>query len=233
MPLSPEQLKTKKFWDKHPKLITREIRDIIHGYMLSDGSIEPGGALQVMQSLAQEKWVQWMYEELKTLRTSTRAISHNTITDDRTGKETYSVRFNTRSFLKGFRSMWYVPDLIRSTKTGQKNFRKVLPKSINAILCPNVLTLWYAGDGSKIRGSLGAKIEATAFTAEERLILQSVLLRKLQLDVKINKAGTSKSGTDQYTLNFNAATYLEFRKCTSKFDLIQRLFPYKLHPIHE
>lgn len=230
MSLSPEQLKTQRFWKKRPKLITRELRDIIHGCIISDGSVTPQGSLRVRQSTKQRKWVEWMYQELRTLCTDS-GIQDKVMTDTRTQTKTPFSRFYTRALLKGFRSMWYVPDPKKSTQTGDNNFRKVLPKGIRGILCPTVLTLWFAGDGTKIIGRRGAKYEVTNFTVEERLLLQSLLKEKFGLDTCINKAGKSKTGTAQYTLNFNRDTYLKFREYTAKFGLIQSLFPYKLHPI--
>lgn len=222
-----EQIRIRAFWKKHPKLITKEIRDIIHGYMLGDGTMTVRGGVQVMQCLAQLKWVQWMYDRLRVLRSETPINANQKIVDPRTKKTTYSCRFTTLpGFTKGFRHMWYKPDPTQNGKC-----LKSLPKSIKAIMNPTVLTLWYAGDGTKIIGSKGAKIEVTGFTIQERIDLKSTLEQKLGLEVKLNKAGTAGSGKEQYTLNFNADTYQEFRECTNKYDLIQTLFPDKLHPM--
>ena len=224
MALSKQQLKIRNFWKKRPKLITREIRDIIHGYIMSDGYLNEQGTLQLRQCLDQSKFFDWLYEKLKTIRTET-PIHTSKNPDKRTEAVTYSRGFSTRALLKGFHSMWYKPN----PNPGKPRFIKKLPNSIKAIMSPTVLTLWFAGDGTKIKESRGAKIEVTSFTVEERLKLQSLLDEKLQLPVEVNKAGTADSGTPQWTINFNAPSYTRFRELITQIDLIENVFPNKLH----
>lgn len=54
------QLKIKKKWTQSNIKISRTLRDIIHGYIMSDGYINRDGALQVDQSKKQEKFVEWI-----------------------------------------------------------------------------------------------------------------------------------------------------------------------------
>lgn len=205
--------------------ITKLVRDIIHGYIMSDGYIKPSGALQVQQSLAQEKFVDWLYEKLKFLCTET-GPSVVTITDKRSSKQTFSKRFYTRALLCGFESMWYT----LGASEGEKR-RKRLPKSIAAFFTPTFITLWYAGDGTKEIGSKGVKFEVTAFTPEERLVLQGLFKSKFGIEAKINKAGKSTTKTQQWVLSIGAKDYEKFHAIVTEIDLIRTLFPYKLHKL--
>jgi hypothetical protein len=118
--------------------------------------------------------------------------------------------------------MWY-----KTSTDGKTAYKKQLPKSLDCFFNSTVLTLWFAGDGTKTVGSRGAKIEATAFTPDERLRLQKLFKKKFDISVVINKAGTSNSNTQQWTLNINASEYSKFRDLITKMDLIPNLFPNK------
>ena len=206
--------------------ISKELRDIIHGYLASDGYLKPAGALTVDQSKAQEKFAEWLYEKLKPLRTDT-PISQVTRIHPKTGKNTYSCRFNTQTLLKGFRAMWYPPYI---DKNGTITLKKQLPKSLDCFFNATFLTLWFAGDGTKLGDSRGAKIEATAFTEAERLRLKVLFKKKFDIDVSINRAGKTEKGKIQWTINILSADYDKFRALITQMDLIPNLFPNKLCP---
>lgn len=206
--------------------ISKELRDIIHGYIMSDGYVKSNGILSVDQSKKQEKFVEWLYEKLKDLRTDTE-IQTVVRVHPTTKKESCSRRFSTKSCLVGFHKMWYKPYI---NKEGKKRFQKILPKRIDGFFTPTFLTLWFAGDGAKIQGSVGAKLEATAFTADERRTLKALFKKKFNIKVQINKAGESKKGTEQWTININSPEYQKFRSLITEMDLIESCFPHKLHP---
>ena len=65
-----KQLKIKKQWKKANIKITKKLRDIIHGYVMSNGYINKNGILQVEQSKKQEKFVLWLYHQLKLIVSS-------------------------------------------------------------------------------------------------------------------------------------------------------------------
>jgi hypothetical protein len=198
--------------------ISRELRDIIHGYIMSDGYVNPEGCMTVEQCKAQHKFVEWLYEKLESLRT-THSISNVERKDKRTNKVTYSSRFNTRRFLHGFRSMWYSQP------------QKTLPKNISGFFSPECISVWFAGDGTKISGRqrLGAKFEVTAFTPLDRERLKELFKAKYNIAATICRAGVSKKGNTQWTLNINSEDYPKFKALITKIDLIPQLFPYKLH----
>jgi hypothetical protein len=221
------QLKIKNKWEKVNIKISKQLRDIIHGYIMSDGYVSLGGSLQIDQSEKQEKFVKWLYTQLEPLRTKT-PICKKIRFDLRTNTKTYSNSFNTRSLLKGFRHMWYKPYI---DQTGQLKYLKTLPKSINCFFNSVFITLWFAGDGTKMINQRGAKLEVTAFSPEERKKLQFLFKQKFNLLAQINRAGKTKNGTEQWTLSINADQYDKFRDIITKIDLIPTLFPYKLHSV--
>jgi hypothetical protein len=220
-----QQLKRYKKIQLHGVPISREMRDIIHGYVMSDGYLSPQGILQVDQSLAQEKFVEWMYEKLKPICTEY-GPQEVRRPDSRVSKGyTSSKRFNTRTLLEGFAYMWYKEVLdIKGTKR-----RKVLPKSIACFFSKTFITLWFAGDGTKETHYRGAKIEVTAFTPEERLLLQRLFKSKYNISTKINKAGESTADRQQWVLQIPAAEYDKFYNIITEIDLLPTLFPHKLH----
>lgn len=221
-------------WRRKNVKITREMRDIINGYIISEGYVRDTGVLTIDQSIAQEKFVEWMFQYLSPLRaqsTADKAITTLTRVDRRTGNITRSKRFNTRAVCKGFHNMWYKSE-IRTNNQGilAKTYTKKLPNNMSGFFTPTFLAVWFAGDGTKIIGSVGAKYEVTAFSPSDRLKLKDLFWTKYQIDAKINRAGVSASGTEQWTLNINADDYPKFRSLITEIPLIETLFPHKLHP---
>lgn len=221
------QLKIKRKWKKCNIKISKNLRDIIHGYIMSDGYVSPTGWLQVEQSKKQQKFVEWLFHQLQPL-TKDANIYEKTRIDKRNGTKTYSKRFFTKSLLNGFRNMWYTA---YTGNEGKLQYRKSLPKSIHCFFNPIFITLWFAGDGTKMRNQRGAKLEVTDFTAQERNQLKQLFKTKFNISVTINRAGISKKGTEQWTLSINSIEYDKFRDLITKIDLIPTLFPYKLHSV--
>lgn len=229
MKLKEDQVKRGEKWINHRESgikLSRKTRDIIHGYIMSDGYVSKEGSLQIDQSDKQASFTEWLYEKLALLRTKT-PIKTKSRPDPRTGKTTYSKSFNTRRLCQGFRSMWYET---KTTDDGKIEYKKVLPKSMDCFFNAIFVTLWFAGDGTKMTDQRGAKLEVTCFTPDERKRLQYLFKKKFDIDVLINKAGVSKTGTSQWTISINSKEYDKFRALiTSELDLIERLFAYKLH----
>lgn len=230
MKLSKKQIIIQKKWDKLGIQIDRELRDIIHGYIMSNGQVTPNGSIRVDQSTKQRLFVKWLYEKLQKLRTNT-PIQNRIYIDKRYGKKSYSMQFQTRSIGKGFRNMWYKPFANCSNckfDLKSKIYRKCLPSSIDCFFSIPFVTLWFAGDGTKMIGQRGAKFEVTGFTPEERLKLKQLFKTKFNINAKILRAGQSKTGTSQWTLSICAPEYDKFRTLITQMDLIPQIFPYKL-----
>lgn len=220
-----KQLKIKEKMEINDVRISRELRDIIHGYIMSDGYITTTSSLQVENGIDQEKFVRWMYEKLKPLCTAKGPTEVQRF-DKRTNQTYRSIRFYTRSLLCGFNSMWYK---VETDANGKKVRRKCLPKNIAGFFNSTFVTLWFAGDGTKETQYRAAKIEVTSFTPKERILLQNLFKKKFDITTNINKAGVSKTGTQQWVLQIPASEYDKFRDLITKIDLIPALFPHKLH----
>lgn len=228
------QKRIQKKWKKANVKISKELRDIIHGYVVSDGYVKKEGNLQVTHGPQQAKFVEWMYNKLKDFR-SDAPISDVSYDDKRfKGKKTVSKRFYSNRLLIGFRNMWYKPLVDQNgqpilNSKGQPTYRKALPKSFNAFFTPTTIALWYASDGTRVPDALGARIEVTSLTPDERLRVKNLFKTKFDIDVSITKAGVSTAGTPQFNISINAKNYPKFHAIITQLDLIPTLFPYKLH----
>lgn len=228
--LTKEQEKFMTAWNKKNIKISREVRDIIHGYIMSDGYVKPLGSLTVDQSRKQRKFVEWLHSKLEPLcvnQPGSSNIKDVTRTDERSQKQTYSSRFSTRNVLKGFHKMWYKPC---TQKDGKPGFKKQLPKSIHCFFNSTFLAVWFAGDGTKMKNSVGAKYEVTAFEQHERERLKELFQHQFGIKAVINRAGRSGTGTEQWAISINSPEYPKFKALITQIDLIEKLFSYKLHP---
>lgn len=218
------QLKTKRNWEKSGIKISKELRDILHGYIMSDGYLRLG-TLTIDQSVKQKRFVTWLYNKFELIRTPA-SIHQVRRVHSQTQVESLSLRFDTRAVLKGFNQMWYKPFV---DKNGVRKYKKQLPKNIHCFFNERFISLWYAGDGTKVIGSVGAKFEVTRFTVEERLKLQKLFFTHFAIKTTIISSGTSKKGNPQWALKIGAEDYPIFRDLIMKFDLIPTVFPHKLH----
>lgn len=223
--MKQKQLKSKKKWDKSGITISKRLRNIIHGYIMSDGYVTKNGILYVEQSKKQEKFVFWLYTKLELIK-SPSGIKEYTRIHPKTKKKSYSLRFFTKNLLNGFHNMWYSPYI---DKKGFIRYKKKLPSNINGFFDETFISIWYAGDGTKIIGSKGAKFEVTVFTVEERIKLKNLFFNKFNIKAVIIKSGISKKGNTQWALKIPASEYSKFRDLITQIDLIPTIFPYKLH----
>ena len=217
--------KIKKKCKKSEIKISKELRNIIHGYVMSYGYINQKGILQVEQSKKQEKFLLWLYSKLELIRSSS-GIKEQIRIHPKTKKKYYSLRFFTKAVLKGFHNMWYKP---YKDNSGIVRYKKTLPNNIKCFFNEEFISVWFAGDGTKIIGSLGSKFEVTSFSVEERLKLKNLFLTKFGIKTIIIKSGISKKGNIQWALKIPSNEYYKFRNLITKSYLIPSIFPHKLH----
>lgn len=216
------QIKIKKKWEKLDIQISKDLRDTIHGYMMSEGYIKPKlGVLQVEQGKKQKSYIQWLYQKMAIIRTSYPIQEVNRTRGNTTTK---SLRFYTRNCLHGFRHMWYEENPCEKGK-----YQKKLPITIECFFNETFVSVWFAGDGTKILGSRGAKFEVTAFSVQDRKKLQNLFWTKFEIKTVIISSGKSINGTPQWALKIPANEYTKFRNLITKQTLIPTLFPHKLH----
>lgn len=208
-----------------PPKISKELRDVIHGYIMSDGYVSPEGSLTVDQCLKQGKFTEWLFNLLTPLLTKDQKISTCSRINKKTNILTYSKRFNTRNLLKGFHHMWYE---IYIDEQGKTCYRKKLPKTLDAFFNPTFISIWFAGDGTKMLDQRGAKFEVTSLNPTQRERLKKLFKTKFDINPTINRAGVSITGTTQWSLSILAEDYEKFRTIITKTELIPSLFPHKL-----
>lgn len=220
---SEKQKKIRNKWKKSNIKINRELRDIIHGYLMSDGYINKSGSLYIQHSIKQQKFVKWLYKQFILLCTNTPIRIQKRL--DKHFNTQFSVcRFQTRKVLKGFHFMWYRKNIV-----GDKiRYTKKLPTSLACFFNSTFISIWFAGAGTKMIGQHGAKFEVTCYTPEERLYLKKLFKQKFDINVKILRSGISKEGTTQWSLFVPVGEYEKFRIIITQMDLIPCLFPYKL-----
>ena len=217
------QIKIKKKWEKVNIKINRHLRDIIHGYIMSDGYVSMNGILNSGHSIKQKCFIEWLYKKLQPVRTTTPIrLTHNR--HSKTKKIYSAYFFSTRSFLGGFRAMWYEKE-----PGPDKKYQKKLPNSIACFFNETFISVWFAGNGTKTVPYRGAKFEVTAFTVPDRLKLKDLFMKKFNIETKIISSGKSANGKDQWVLTIPAQEYSKFRKLITKNDLIPKCFAYKLH----
>jgi hypothetical protein len=210
--------------------ISIDLNHIINGYVMGDGYLKPQGTLTVDQGEKQLKFVEWLYEKLKVICVPLLPSSDGKengmikpVIRERNGRITKSYRFNTKAVLKDYYSNWYRP--VNSSSV----IKKQLPTNIADMFSPLFITVWFACDGTKIIGSRGAKFEVTSLSAAEREVLKKLFQSKYDISVNIIRSGQSSTGKDQWDLVINSGEYDKFRNLITQIDLIQNLFPYKLH----
>lgn len=218
------QLRCKRKWEKLNLKISKQLRDIIHGYIMSDGYVNQKGILTIDQGKKQKKFVEWLASEFNTIKASN--IKQQIRIHSKTQRKTISFRFSTKAVLHGFHAMWYKPYL---NKHGLIRYKKKLPKSCGCFLNSKSVSIWFAGDGTKVLGSVGAKFEITSFSVKERLLLQKIFLTKFGIKTMIIKSGKTKKGNEQWALKIPSKSYGRFYNLITQNMLIPDVFPYKLH----
>jgi hypothetical protein len=208
-------------------IISQDLNDIINGYVMGDGYLKTQGNLTVDQGEKQLKFVEWLHEKLKPICTENCAIKTVIRVE---GRKTKSYRFNTKAVLKDYYKTWYRPIEGESPSVlPMAKIKKRLPTNIADMFSPLFITVWFACDGTKILGSRGAKFEVTSLSAADRDILKTLFKSKYDISVNIIRSGKSRTGNDQWALAINSGEYDKFRDLITQIDLIQDLFPYKLH----
>lgn len=179
--------KKHKKWKKLNIQISRELRDILHGYIMSNNWMN--------QSAKQKRiFIKWLYKKFQIPLK------------------------NTQDICESFRGMWYKP---RGNIHGK---RKSLPSTIACFFSIPFVTLWFAGNGTKITGQHSIKFEVTYWTPEERMLLKQLFKTQFNINGRILRAGVSK-----WILVIGSREYSKFRTIITQMDLIPRFFPQKLY----
>lgn len=168
-------------------------RSIVVGHLLGDGYLYKDGRLQVEQSIRNRTYVKWLHRELSTLSGNLSVVER---THSKTGIKSSSCRFYTKKCFSDLESIFY--------KNIDGRRVKVVPESIDKLLDPVGLAVWFMDDGGKAQNTpRAAYINVTNFTDSGRLKLQQMFKEVFGLKINIHKAG----GNNQYNFYIPADSY--------------------------
>lgn len=197
---------------KDELLLSDYQKEVLIGLLLGDGCLERsknslGARLKVSQSIKQNEFVVWLYKVFKNFVQTSPKVKQ-TKKNSRSHEE---VVFNTLTHpcFKSFYGMFYLKG------------KKVIPESINQVLTPTAMAVWFMSDGSiKSKESRGRILNTQSFTKSdiERLIF--ILKSKFNLQSSIR---TQKDGLQIY-ISGKSANILD----NLLRDKILSLFYYKL-----
>lgn len=143
-------------------------KDILVGCILGDAYINPLGKIRIEQSIKQSDYVQWKYQELKSLAYPSlpREIIH------KIGEKEYkSVIFTLRQYFRSWRSIFYLGK------------RKIFPR--NLLLTSLSLAVWYMDDGCWTGKKSVISIES--FDAENSRNIQEMFFSQFGIETIIGK----------------------------------------------
>jgi len=147
--------------------LTERQYSIIIGTVLGDGSLQETFSknnlrLQIEHCTAQKSYVQWKYEELKTL----------ILTPPTYVEQHRSWRFKTISH----------PEVTEIGKLFYKDRRKIIPDNLEKILTPIGLAVWYMDDGCYVRRDHTFNLNTQCYYQTEVMFLQRVLQTRFNLE---------------------------------------------------
>ena len=111
--------------------LSQRQKEILVGCVLGDAYISPLGKIRIEQSIKQREYVDWKYQELRSLcyGAQPREIVHTLPT----GKQHSSVFFLLRQYFRSWRSIFYEGRI------------KIFPRDLP--ITPLSLAVWYMDDG--------------------------------------------------------------------------------------
>lgn len=167
--------------------LTEFQKEVLVGFLLGDGFLERRGnasaaSLKVCQSLKQLEFVEWLHKIfINFVRTPPRIK-----TRQRNGRQNFEVVFNTLSH----------PCFNYLHKLFYPSGKKVIPESIDQLLTPTALAVWFMSDGSiKSKQSRGRILNTQSFIRPDIEKLIFILKSKFNLQSSIR---TQKDGLQIY-----------------------------------
>ena len=156
--------------------MNQTVRSIVRGTLLGDGYVYPNGTLQVDHSVKQQAYVEWKYEQLRSVVGRPPRIVHRT--HPVSGRRTTSVRFYTRAIFRSERQAFY--------SQGAKR----VPVDVESWLDPLALSVWYMDDGGRGgRTPLGMVWNVAPYLPVDRELLRSALSKRYGIETTLQSAG--------------------------------------------
>jgi len=111
---------------------------VVVGSVLGDAYIYPQGKVRFAHSSAQRQYLCWKYKVLASVAYP--KIAKVSRLDKRFGTKTVSYRFFLRQYFRPLRRLFY------------RGSKKIIPDSLDSVLCPLTVAIWYMDDGSLDKG---------------------------------------------------------------------------------
>lgn len=154
--------------------VTNRQMEIIFGTLLGDGYVHPRGQIQLEQSYKYHQYLNWKYDELKSLAYgSPKQIKRF---DKRFNKTYIGVRFWLRQYFRPLRKLFY-PEGV-----------KIVPNEISRYFSGLCIAVWYMDDGNFSEGR-NLKIATDSFNSESINLLQNLLSTKYGIESTIQASG--------------------------------------------
>ena len=207
--------------EKHKKKlkVNKEIRDIIVGTLLGDGTLETQNKgrtyrLKIEHSIKQKEYVDWLYSKLKdfVLTPPKKRLR------EKDGKKWWSYGFSTISVgnFRFFGQQFY-----------DEKGKKRIPKIIKKLLTPRAMAIWFMDDGSsKSRKHKGFVIHTLGFSKRDLKRLQRVLKEKFGLESQLHRQ--NKYQKLRWRLYIPGSQRVKFLRLIQPYLLPE--FDYKLGP---
>lgn len=191
--------------------ITQRQKEIIYGSLLGDAKKQSPSSVGFGQSVKQEEYLKWKFEELKSVA-SLGSLKKNAQYDKRVDRHYYDWRFYT----KANTDVEYIIGLF------YKNGDKDVIKEIADFLTPLSIAVWYMDDGRTgwqhkkrkkypHRDWKGEFVFCTdSFSLESIENLINVLKKKYNINTHYRKNGMTKKGNIKYRIVIDAASHDAF-----------------------
>lgn len=158
--------------------LTPQQKEILFGSLLGDARLEcrshSGSArLRIHHAESQRTYLLWKYDIFRPF--VMREPWNIRWFDHRTRKEYQSWFFHTKTMMefRPYHQMFYA------------NGKKFLPGTIEDLLTPRALAVWFMDDGCCF--SKGATLNTQSFSLHENAVLQNVFLKKFSIHVSIQR----------------------------------------------
>jgi hypothetical protein len=185
--------------------LTKKQKEILVGLILGDGHLETLNngrtyRLKVEHSLKQREYLDWLYENFKEWINKAPEIRKRTSL----GKivETYGFTTYTSGLLRFYAQQFY------------QNKKKIIPKTIDKIITPQSLTIWFMDDGSiKSKAHKALVIHTHGYSKDDLLLITKVLEKKFGLKIGLQKQ------YDKWRLYIYSESVDNFKKIVSPYIL--------------
>ncbi len=185
--------------------LTKKQKEILIGLILGDGHLETLNngktyRLKVEHSLKQREYLDWLYLNFKDWINKIPEVRKRTSL----GKiiETYGFTTYTSSMLGFYAQQFYVDG------------KKIIPKTIDKIITPQSLTIWFMDDGSiKSKAHKALVIHTHGYSKSDLELIIKVLKSKFDLKIGLQKQ------YDKWRLYIFSESVNSFKKIISPYIL--------------